>query len=504
MSEAHALRRWLGSGMDAVRHSRGRLDAINVFPVADADTGTNVYLTLQEGNRAVARLPADASHRDVAAAFARGALMGARGNSGVILSQYLSALLRVIDSKGGLESVDARGLSLALGRAAEAAYAAVGAPVEGTILSVARAAARSANASATGGGSREQVIVAAVDGARDGLKRTTEQLPSARAAGVVDAGAAALVLQLEMLAEAIAGEGALAAHPAVAWELPGRRHRVVQPGHASHGEEDGGEYEVMFVADREEDARAGLLERLTAIGDSVTVTASHGLVQAHVHTDHPARAVALAEELDAHQIVARSITMSTVQDRSATGVVALTTCPGLAEPLADAGAVVLVVPEPGSLRKRDLSRAVRDASGAEAIVVAGDPSLLATARALADKRGRPRLVVIEASHEAHVIAAVAASALATPGEDVAHLMRAAVASTAVGQSTGDALDEDLDTLVGPGTEVVTLVLARGIDDSVGDEARASVEARSPGAELAVYPGGQEWPPILIGVESAPS
>ncbi|WP_062525722.1 DAK2 domain-containing protein [Demequina rhizosphaerae] len=504
MSEAHALRRWLGSGLDAVHRSRGHLDAINVFPVADSDTGTNVFLTLQEGNRAIARLPADASHRDVAAAFARGALMGARGNSGVIVSQYLSALLRVIDAKGGLESVDARGLSLALGRAAEAAYAAVGAPVEGTILTVARAAARAANGVATTGGTREEVIVAAVDGARQGLARTTEQLPSARAAGVVDAGAAALVLQLEMLAEAIAGKDALVDHPAVAWELPGRHHHVVQPGHPAHGEQDGGAYEVMFVAEREEDARAGVVESLGEIGDSVTVTSAHGLIQAHVHTDHPARAVAIAEGLDAHQIVVRSITLSVVHDRAATGVVALTTCPGLAEPLADAGAVVLVVPEPSSLRKRDLNRAVRDASGAEAIVVAGNPSLLATARALADKRGKPRLVVIEASHEAHVIAAVAASALATPGEDVAALMREAVAATTVGQSTGDALDEDLDELVGSRTEVVTLVLARGIDDAVGDEARLSIEARSPGADVAVYPGGQEWPPILIGVESAPA
>ncbi|WP_062299848.1 DAK2 domain-containing protein [Demequina maris] len=504
MSEAHALRRWLGSGLDAVHRSRGHLDAINVFPVADSDTGTNVFLTLQEGNRAIARLPADASHRDVAAAFARGALMGARGNSGVIVSQYLSALLRVVDAKGGLESVDARGLSLALGRAAEAAYAAVGAPVEGTILTVARTAARSANTVANDGGTREAVIVAAVDGARQGLARTTEQLPSARAAGVVDAGAAALVLQLEMLAETIAGKDALADHPAVAWELPGRHHHVVQPGHAGHGDEDGGAYEVMFVAEREEEERAGVVERLGAIGDSVTVTSAHGLMHAHVHTDHPALAVTIAEELDAHQIVVRSITLSMVHDRAATGVVALTTCPGLAEPLADAGAVVLVVPEPSSLRKRDLNRAVRDASGAEAIAVAGNPSLLAAARALADKRGKPRLIVIEASHEAHVIAAVAASALATPGEDVAALMRDAVAATAVGQSTGDALDEDLDDLVGAGTEVVTLVLARGIDDSVGDEARASIEARSPGADVAVYPGGQEWPPILIGVESSPA
>ncbi|WP_062464363.1 DAK2 domain-containing protein [Demequina soli] len=504
MSEAHALRRWLGSGLDAVRRDRGRLDAINVFPVADSDTGTNVYLTLQEGNRAIARLPADASHRDVAAAFARGALMGARGNSGVIVSQYLSALLRVIDAHGGLESVGTEGLAIALARASEAAYAAVGTPVEGTILTVSRAAAGAAAEVSARRGTREETIVAAVDGARGALARTTDQLPSARAEGVVDAGAAALVLQLEMLAETIAGKGALVDHPEVAWGVPGRGRHTVQPGHPGHGDPHGGAYEVMFVADRDEDARAPMVARLGEVGDSVTVTTGHGLLHAHVHTDHPDRAVAVAEDVEAHQIVVRSIAMSMLQDRAATGVVALTTCPGLAEPLADAGAVVLVVPDPTAMRKRDLRRAVRDASGAEAIVVAGDPALLATARELADRRGKPDLVLIDASHEAHVVAAVAASALATPGEDVAGLMRDAVASTAVGESTGDALDEDLDRLVGPSTDVVTLVLARGVATGIADEACASVEARAPGAEVAVYRGGQEWPPILIGVESVPA
>ncbi|WP_062388490.1 DAK2 domain-containing protein [Demequina iriomotensis] len=504
MSEAHALRRWLGSGLDAVRRSRGHLDAINVFPVADSDTGTNVYLTLQEGNRAIARLPADASHRDVAAAFARGALLGARGNSGVIVSQYLSALLRVVDAHGGLDTVDATGIAEALSRSSEAAYAAVGTPVEGTILTVARSAARASTAVAARGGSREEAIVAAVDGAREGLRLTTEQLPSARDAGVVDAGAAALVLQLEMLAETIAGADALAHHPEVAWELPGHRHRRVQPGHPGHGDEHGGAYEVMFVADRDEGSRAEMVERLRAVGDSVTVTSGMGLLHAHVHSDTPAQAVAIAEDVQAHQIVVRSIAMSMVQDRAATGVVALTTCPGLAEPLADAGAVVLVVPDPGALRKRDLRRAVRDASGAEAIVIAGDAALRGAAHELADKRGKPDLVIIDATHEAHLIAAVAASALATPGEDIEALMRAAVDATVVGESTGDALDSNLDALVGPQTDVVTLVLARGIDPSVADEARASIEARAPGAEVAVYRGGQEWPPVLIGVERAPA
>jgi dihydroxyacetone kinase-like predicted kinase len=92
-AEPHELRRWLSAGAHAVKRARERLDAINVFPVPDADTGTNMYLTLREGNRAVAKLPTTATHREVVAAFARGALLGARGNSGVIISQYRPAPL---------------------------------------------------------------------------------------------------------------------------------------------------------------------------------------------------------------------------------------------------------------------------------------------------------------------------------------------------------------------------------------------------------------------------
>ena len=212
----------------------------------------------------------------------------------------------------------------------------------------------------------------------------------------------------------------------------------------------------------------------------------------------------VAASTHARQIVVRSIAMSILHDRAATGVVALTTCPGLAEPLADAGAVVLVVPEADAMERRDLSRAVRDASGAEAVVVAGSPALLAAARHLAHKKRKPALRVLDASHEAQVIAAVAASSLATPGEDVGELMEAAVAATRVGQSTGDALDDDLDRLVSPETDLVTLVVGRGIDTAVAETARQSVAARAPDADFSIYEGGQAWPPLLIGVESAPA
>ncbi|MFW2513412.1 DAK2 domain-containing protein [Demequina sp. SO4-13] len=500
MHESTDVRRWLDSGARAVKHARERLDAINVFPVADSDTGTNLYLTLHEGNRAVAKLGADASHREVVAAFARGSLVGARGNSGVIISQYLTGFLSAIDAHGGLGRVDAHGIAQSLERAADAAYRAVGTPVEGTILTVARAAAAGAQRAMERGAGRDATLVAAVEEGRAALVLTYEQLPLAKEAGVVDAGAAGLMLQLEMLAETLGGPTVLDSLDRVEWEVTD-----VGATRISHVHHDrGGTYEVMFVATSREDIHASLTTDLEALGDSVSVTGSHDLWQAHVHTDSPHLAVARGIEAHARQIVVRNVRVGHDADRASTGIVALTQCPGLAEPLADAGAIVLVVPDPTALKRRALRRAVKDASGVAAVVVAGHPALRAAADELARKRRKPALTVLESQHEAQVISAVAAAALVTPGQDLADEMAGAVAATTVGQSTGDALDDDVDRLVDSATEVVSLILAAGVPDSVADAVRLSVRAASPDADVNVYRGEHAYPGVLIGVEHAPT
>ena len=481
-----------------MKAARGRLDAINVFPVPDSDTGTNIYLTLHEGNRAVTRLPEDATHREVVAAFARGALLGARGNSGVIISQYLTTFLARLDRHGGLARLKPGDLAAALAEAADAAYLAVATPVEGTILTTARAAADGAAAAASAKASVGDTAVAAVVAARAALARTHADLPAARDAGVVDAGAAGLVLQLEALAEAIAGADALATLDEVPWELGDGSRRVSTEGLHGH---DGGAYEVMFVTRDAGDIRETLTAELEALGDSVAVTGAHDLWQAHVHTDEPHAAVELGIRHHANQIVARNVLAGHDADRSATGIVALTVCPGLAEPLADAGAVVLVVPDPTTLKRRALRRAVQDASSDHAVVVAGHPHLRAAARELAERRRHPALTVLEADHDGQVIAAVAAAALLTPGQDLAEEMAAAVARTRVGRSTGDALDDDVDAMVTADTEVVSLILASGVPEGVATAVQMSVRAAAPSADVTVYRGGQHSPAVLIGVEA---
>lgn len=499
MAESADVRQWLLAGASAVKRARKNLDAINVFPVPDSDTGTNLYLTLHEGNRAVAKLPDKATHREVVAAFSRGALLGARGNSGVIISQYLTSFLSAVDADGGLSGAGAGTIATALGKASDAAYRAVGAPVEGTVLTVARHAAEGARDASTAGADRSATILEAVVRARAALAATHEDLPQARAAGVVDAGAAGLVLQLEMLAETIAGPGALSSFEEVQWELHDRGVHVSSDDAHVH---DGGAYEVMFVVKSDDDIRASLTAQLQEIGDSVAVTGGHGLYQAHVHTDEPRIAVDHAIASTTRHVVVRNINHGHDADRASTGVVALTCCPGLAEPLADAGAVVLVVPDPSAVKKRALRRAVKDASGTLAVVVAGDPQLRATAEEVARKRRKePFLTVLDAEHEAQVVAAVAAAALVTPGQDLGEEMAAAVARTAVARSTSDALDADVDALVTQDTEVVTLILASGVPEAVTDVVRTSVPSVAPRADIHVYRGGHAFPAVLIGVES---
>lgn len=510
-ADSHELRHWLASGALALKRARHRLDAINVFPVPDSDTGTNLYLTLQEGNRAVTKLPPSASHREVVAAFARGALLGARGNSGVIVSQYLTAFLTHVDKAGGLSNAKPSSIAVALQEAADAAYSAVGAPVEGTVLSVAQAASSGAAEAVAAKAGRDDVIVAAVVAARAALRSTSDDLPAAQAAGVVDAGAAGLVLQLEMLAETLAGSQVLSGLDYVEWELASTGKGVVAVAVGHEIPAAGGAYEVMFVArapqrgthaklapDRE------LTANLAALGDSVAVTASHGLVHAHVHTNMPDRAVDEGVARGARQILVSAICMGDAgeshESRNGTGMVALTSCPGLAALLADAGATVLVVPDPSQLKRRELRRAVREASSFGVVIAAGNEQLRATAEELASRKAAGRVTVLPAQHEAHVIAAVAAGAMVTPGEPLAEVMHGAVTRCDVVSSSPDAIDDDVDRLLRPNTEVVTVILARGVPDATADSVRLSAATVCPQADVNVYQGGHVLPGVLVGVE----
>ena len=229
--DAAAVRRWCGVGLRALRAHQHEIDELNVYPVPDGDTGTNLVLTLASAHqalesadaeetggwviRAAGTPPVPASTELVPAQpdtplgralrrMARGALLGARGNSGVIVSQILRGMA---DSLAASAAVRGRELARALRSASEAAYAAVARPVEGTVLSVVAAAAEGAGRVRSD--DLAAVARAAAVAAREALARTPQQLPALARAGVVDAGGRGLCLLLDALVEAVTSASAM-------------------------------------------------------------------------------------------------------------------------------------------------------------------------------------------------------------------------------------------------------------------------------------------------------
>ncbi|MFB9351788.1 DAK2 domain-containing protein, partial [Streptomyces heliomycini] len=209
--DALAVRSWCGLALEALGRAREEIDAINVYPVADGDTGTNLYLTVESATAAVEavfagheaggdRRPALA---DAVRAMAHGALIGARGNSGTILAQLLRGMAQVLAADGAPAHADGEGLRTALRHAADSARQAVAHPVEGTVLAVAAAARGTAGRA---DGDCGEVARAAYEGARAALAETPARLAVLRRAGVVDAGGRGLVAVLAALVETFTGE----------------------------------------------------------------------------------------------------------------------------------------------------------------------------------------------------------------------------------------------------------------------------------------------------------
>ena len=225
--DLHVVRRFADQAVEGLAAAREEIDALNVYPVPDGDTGTNMFLTVESARDAMVESMQDAPDdlRLAMRAYARGALLGARGNSGVILSQLVGALLRRIGRAGPDDrsaAVFAEGMALAT----EAAYAAVGKPVEGTILTVARAASEAAAEAAQVPDDRlGDVVRAAASAAREALARTPEQLPLLAQAGVVDAGGRGLCVVLDAAEAAITGKRRHHEHaPRRQPGDPGRQH----------------------------------------------------------------------------------------------------------------------------------------------------------------------------------------------------------------------------------------------------------------------------------------
>ncbi|WKD32384.1 DAK2 domain-containing protein [Streptomyces xanthophaeus] len=546
--DAEAVRTWSSLALAALGRAREDIDAINVYPVADADTGTNLYLTAESADRGLAEVfpeVTDGTGRtslaEAVRAWAHGALVGARGNSGTILAQLLRGVADVLgdepaepaerrqqagQSPGGL-------LARALTRAAEEAYAAVAHPVEGTMLTVAGAAARAGEAAGAAAGTAAEVARAAYDGARAALAETPGQLAALGRAGVVDAGGCGLVVVFGALWQALSGQEA-AAEP-----VRGRAVPVPQSPDPCAQEEDGPAYEVIYLLEASEAAVGELRERLDGLGDSLVVVGGDGLWNVHVHVDDPGAAV------EAGVVAGRPYRIRITHfgderrrargERAQRAVVAVVPGEGLAGLCGEAGATTVLVRPGEPPAVAELLDAVRRAHAREVVLLPGGAELRAVAAAAAEQARAEgvRVAVIptrsavqglaalavhdpEGSFDEDVVAMTAAAGATRYGElavaerqsftsagicqagDVLGLIDGDVA--VIGSGLAETAEAVLDRMLGSGGELVTLVLGPDVPDAVAERLEAYVQQGHLAVDTVTYRGGRYSAPLLVGVE----
>ncbi|MFB1044948.1 DAK2 domain-containing protein [Streptomyces chrestomyceticus] len=561
--DADAVRTWCALALQALGRERERIDAINVYPVADGDTGTNLYLTVESAARAVEAAfdghGASGTAPDLAdavGAMAHGALIGARGNSGTILAQLLRGMAEILRTEDGTgPGGSAAVLKRALRRAAESTYEAVAHPVEGTVLTVATAAAQGAERAE---GAPAAVARAAYEGARTALDATPGQLAVLGRAGVVDAGGCGLVAVLGALAGALSGEvptAAITVRPdaplPVAGGCPAAEGNGAGP-ERRHGDEadpdgdpDGPAFEVIYLLEADDAAVARLRTRLDALGDSLVVVGGDGLWNVHVHVDDAGAAVEAG--IEAGRPYRIRITHFGTPDGGGRGarrrapepaaraVVAVVPGDGLAGLCAEAGATAVTVRPGEPPASGELVQAIRQANAREVMLLPNDPELRHTAAAAAEQ-ARTEGVRVALIPTRAAVQGIAALAVHEPArsfdEDMVAMTSAAgatrYAELAVAErqswtmagvcQAGDVLgliDGDvvvigsdlaetavtvLDRMLSAGGEMVTLVLGADFPDSLADRLERHVRERHLAVDTVVYEGGQRGAPLLIGVE----
>ncbi len=540
--------------VDALGAAREEIDALNVYPVPDGDTGTNMYLTVSAARDAVREATGGDPGADLGealAAFSRGALLGARGNSGVILSEMMRAIARRL-ARSAPEERNAEVLAEALRLAADAAYAAVGTPVEGTILTVARAAAEAAEATREDPAARTRdVFTGAAEAARAALARTPGQLQALADAGVVDAGGRGLSVVLDAAETALTGRRPEAVLPRI-----GRHAIPVTTPTTGAGQPPGADltpggpsYEVMYLLDTDAERVPALRERLAGLGDSLVVVGDERLWNVHVHVDDVGAAIEAGIEAGRpHRIRVThfhdQLTQQAAQQereaarpREGRCVVVVSAGPGLSALFGEAGAVVV---EGGPGRRPstgDLLGAITGCGAQEVVVLPNDGDSVRAAQVAASTatqdtgvrvaviptqaqvQGLAALAVHEpgrgfdadvlemtatarhARHGAVTVAARQAMTMAGPCEPGDALGVVAGDFAVVGSALAEVATEVLERLVVGGGELVTIV--SGADDPDGalaEHCTAWLAEHHPYVDAVVYDGGQERYPLLLAVE----
>jgi DAK2 domain fusion protein YloV len=533
--QARAL---LAAGFQALEERKQEINDLNVYPVPDGDTGTNLALTMRSLIDAAAKMPESLSEGELCAALSQAALMGARGNSGVILSQIIRGAMEVLGQSGPITSET---LCLAFRNATDTAYRAVRRPVEGTMLTVLREMAEAA-AEAPQGTDRKPFMDRVIAAGWRSVEKTPSLLRVLADAGVVDAGGYGLVVLIEG-----------AANGRAAWETPIatrlERPPVLDVPYDEEAEEDSDfTYCTSFLVSGEGLDQAVLEQELGRLGDSLLVVGEAGQLKVHVHTDDPGRVLGLATargvlseiEIDnmREQTAARTerLARSAAASRADAGltqVVAVVAGEGNKAVFRSLG-VDLIVDGGQSMNPsaEDLIRAIERAVAPSVIVLPNNSNVIMTAEQTLGLTGREVYVVPSRSMQAGLSAAVAYERR-SPGDENASMMESAIASMVAGEVTRAVRDSLLDgvqikagdfiglvddhvvvsspemvhvveevaaKLLAGRRETLTALLGEGEEGSQAAAAVEHLRAKHPLVEIDVHEGGQPFYPVLLAAE----
>jgi DAK2 domain fusion protein YloV len=523
---------------DALRAHQEELNRLNVYPVPDGDTGTNMALTLESVSSA---LGTATSMADVCQAVSRGSLMGARGNSGVITSQILRGL---VEEFSELEAIDGPAFSRGLRNGADAAYQAVVRPVEGTILTVVRETAEAVEA----GGDQPlgELLDRAFDAACASVDRTPELLPVLRDAGVVDAGGRGLTLFVAALREVVTG------HPIPEPEAVATPAAVA--AHLAGDSAEGLRYEVMYLLDAEEPTIPAFRDAWSAIGDSIVVVGGEGLWNCHIHTNdiggaieagidagrpHNIRVTDLLEEVEEERWVREAAGVADITGEPVdatpvtTAVVAVGVGEGIRRLLSSLG-VQQVIAGGQSMNPStaQILEAVEACRAAAVVVLPNNKNIVAVAKQVHELTNKEVHVV--ATHSVpEALAALVDYDPNAPCDENARTMESALERVRTGEITqavrdasidgetvrqgdwialsrdglvaatsspADAVCKLLEDLVDDDSEIVTVLVGADAPAPETQRIREHLEFHFPHVEVEFHDGGQPLYPYLVGVE----
>ena len=531
-----------------LQHHRDRVNALNVFPVPDGDTGTNMSLTMSGAMEAIDDLPADASASDVAQRLAYGALMGARGNSGVILSQVFRGFANGI---GDASQIDGRDFARALEGARETAYKAVMRPVEGTMLTVVRAAAEAARTASETEPGITDVLDAALHGARIALERTPEQLDILRQAGVVDAGGQGVVYILEGMLKSATGDTELPSSAAIDGDIGGDM-AFLDEVEELHGEDAFG-YCTNFMVFGEGIDPEHERETIAAMGQSAVIVGTDTMLKVHIHVLNPGEVLTYALSLgDLDQIKIDNMSRQTEalsgQRAAATatpeideadrvhgslGIIAVAAGEGISNALLSLGVTRIV--EGGQTMNpstQELLAAVEDSPATELIVLPNNKNILMSASQVPELTSKDVRIVPSRSIPAALNALTAFNTDLSLDANVAEMTDAMADTIAVavtravrdvelngvtvgqGQAIGlinddlktsgdDDLEVALRTLEEAGVddpELLTVFVGRDVDPDDASRLEEALAERWPEAEIEMHEGGQPHYRYIISAE----